>query len=85
MTALPPDLAAAYVRELTCDTRAVAVRGPGGALLAGEDPPAGAEVVRSRQGQYEIAVATGPRALAALARHDAEAALAALLSAGNDR
>jgi hypothetical protein len=33
--ALPPDHAAAYVRELSADVRAVVVLGPDGALLAG--------------------------------------------------
>src|SRR4051794_22566766 len=37
-TALTPDLAAAYVRELSADVRAVVVLGAGGDLLAG---PAG--------------------------------------------
>ena len=81
MTALSPQLAAAYVRELTFPARAVAVRGPGGELLAGDESPAVAGVVTARLGGHEIAVDLDPRGLPSLARHDAEAALHAVLSA----
>jgi hypothetical protein len=82
--ALSPQLAADYVRELTFGARAVAVRGPGGELLAGEQSPAVAGVVTVRLGAHEIAVDVGPHGLERLARHDAEHALRALLSATED-
>ena len=85
MTSLTPELAAAYVRELTFQARAVAVRGPGGELLAGEESPAVAGVVSARLGGHEIAVDVGPQGLPGLARHDAEDALRAVLSAEGDR
>jgi hypothetical protein len=62
----------------------VSVRDAGGAALAGDDARDAGRLVSARGGGYEIAVAIGPRALPALARHDAEGALAALLSAGDD-
>jgi hypothetical protein len=84
MIALSPELAAAYVLELTFGARAVAVRGPGGELLGGAEPTAVAGVVTARLGGHEIAVDAGPRALPELTRHDAEQALRLLLSAGED-
>jgi hypothetical protein len=85
MTALTPQQAAAYVRELTFPARAVAVRGPGGELLAGDESPAVAGVVTARLAGHEIAVDLDARGLPGLAQHDAEGALRALLSAGEDR
>jgi hypothetical protein len=86
MIALSPELAAAYVHELTFRARAVAVRGPGGELLAGEASPAvAAGVVTARLGSHEIAVDVGPHGLPELARHDAEQALRSLLSPAEDR
>jgi len=78
MSALAPQLAVAYLRALSCDVRAVAIRGPGGARLA-QDGILGGDVVRARQAGHEIAVAIGPHALPALACHDAERALEAAL------
>jgi hypothetical protein len=82
MIALPPELAAAYVQELTFRARAVAVRREGGELLAGAEPADVAGVVTARLAGYEIAVELGPEGLSALARHDAEQALRAVLSPG---
>jgi len=79
MTALSPHSAVAYLRELSCDVRAVAVLGPGEEVLAGA-PPGGGDVVRARGSGHEIALGLGPHALAALASHDAERALEALES-----
>jgi hypothetical protein len=84
VTALTPELAVAYLRELTSAARAIAVRGPGGDLLAGDESPAAPGVVSARLGGHEIAVDVGPAGMPALARHDAEQALRALLSAGAD-
>jgi hypothetical protein len=84
VTALTPELAVAYLRELTSAAGAVAVRGPGGDLLAGTESPAAPGAVTARFGGYEIAVDVGPTGMPALARHDAEQALRALLSAGDD-
>jgi hypothetical protein len=84
VSALTPELAVAYVRELTAGSLAVSVRDAGGAALAGDDARDAGELVLVRGGDYEIAVSIGPRALPALARHDADGALAALVSAGDD-
>ncbi|HEY3019839.1 MAG TPA: hypothetical protein VGJ32_06580 [Solirubrobacteraceae bacterium] len=78
MSALPPPLAVSYLRALSCDVRAVELRDPAGAVLA-EDGVLAGDVVRARQDDHEIAVAIGPHALGALARHDAEQALEAVL------
>jgi hypothetical protein len=85
MTVFSPELAAAYVRELTWEARAVSVRGPGGALLAGDESGAGGDVVRASLGVHEIAVAVGRGNLRALIEYDAEHALRAVLSPGEDR
>ena len=85
MMALPADLAVAYLRELTWSARAVALRGAAGELLAGEEPPDGADVVSARRDGREIAVALGPGGLRGLASHDAERSLAAALSPAGDR
>ena len=78
MSALPPQLAVAYLRALSCDVRAVAVHGSGGAVLAQDGVLAG-DIVRARQADHEIAVAIGPHALPALVGHDAERTLELVL------
>ena len=83
MTALSPELAVAYLRELTWGARAISVHGSDGDLLAGDEPTGDAgDVVRARESHHEIAVALGPHALPALAAHDAELAVEALVRPG---
>jgi hypothetical protein len=65
MSALTPDLAVAYLRELQPDLRAVAIGAPGEAL-AGESG-----VIRGRSGNREIAAVPGVRVLPGLLAHDA--------------
>jgi hypothetical protein len=66
-------LAVDYLRALSVDVRGVAVRGAGGALLAGEE--VAGDVVRALDSGHEITVAVGPYALRALAARDAQTAL----------
>jgi hypothetical protein len=74
---LSPELALAYVRELSCDVAAAELRASDGTPLAGEPVRgAGGLVVRAAAG--ELVLGLGPCALPALVRHDGAAALAAL-------
>ena len=71
MTALTPELIAAYVRALSCDVTSVGVGAPGAPAPAGR-------VVRARSGDVEVVIGLGPHALAPLAAHDAGLAARAL-------
>jgi hypothetical protein len=82
MTAISPELAVAYLRELSWGARAISVHGSDGELLAGDEPDQGGDVVRAHDAHHEIAVALGPQALPALAAQDAEMALEALIRPG---
>jgi hypothetical protein len=64
-TALSPELALAYLRELQPSIKDAAI-GPPGERFAGEP-----EVVRVRSGNQEIAALPGPKGLPGLLAHDA--------------
>ena len=74
---LSPELALAYVRELSCDIVAAELHAPGGDRLAGDGAHDG-HPLRVRDEAGELVLTLGPCALARLVRHDAAAALAAL-------
>lgn len=78
MAALRPEQALTYLRALSSDVRAVAVREAGGGLLAGNPELDAPECLVERDGDLEIVQRLGPCALEALARHDARVALGAL-------
>ena len=82
MTALSPELAVAYLRELSWGARAISVHGSDGELLAGDEPDGAGNVVRARDDHHAIGVALGPQTLPALAAHDAALALEALIRPG---
>jgi hypothetical protein len=68
-SALTPELALAYLRELQPGIADAALGAPG-------EPLAGVQgVVRTRSGNLEIAVVPGPIALPGLLVHDAERVL----------
>ena len=71
MSALPPQLAVAYLRALSCDVRAVAVHGPGGAVLAQDGVLAG-DIVRARQADHGM-IRGGPAGNPQRAKIDAGA------------
>ena len=68
--AVTPELALAYLRELSSDVRAARVRDGEGRVLAGDAELAG-EVVAGRAGGVEVGLVLGARSLPVLARHDA--------------
>jgi hypothetical protein len=78
---LTPELVLAYVRELSCDVVAAALRAPDGTPMAG-DPVGEGEAVRVRAAAGELVLGLGPCALPSLVRHDGAAALAALSRPG---
>jgi hypothetical protein len=73
--ALTPELAVAYVRELSADVRAVAVLDAAGAMLAGEEDVAAAAAPLLAAGA-ELEHVT-PRGVVCLARDDRHALVAA--------
>ena len=85
--ALTPELALAYVRELSADVKAGAVLDPEGAVLAGSPGLAGLPeggdraLLVERSGAYAMVIECGPFAMPDVIRLDMRAALASLDSA----
>ena len=79
--ALTPELALAYVRELSADVRDGVVLDAAGVVLAGSAALAGSasgDVIEERSATHAIAVRCGPFALPEVIRTDLRAALARL-------